>query len=339
MRKLITLIAILVTAATTMMAQNYDSNHKYSFWSNLSIGGSISYNRAVFTDNTYNIGMDLRMTKRIHDNWRIRGIADINGFIGNGFDRYGKLMAGVSLDFMPFYLFADYGTNYNPDNLGHQKFGMAMDGGIGLGWDYFHVEAGIDRVNNGSYWQSNTFAKVGVDIPLGITEKDRVNISMDNNMRENYGNLRTENKELKDEIVRMQTASQKMEEAVENMSKLFNDLKAKYDECESRETYVCLKDIYFDYASDEPNEIGWTNLGEIATAILSSNDNYIIEGYCSRNGNPESNQRLSERRAQTVYDILVEQFGVSRARLSCVGHGMTDRDTVGDQKVTVRKSN
>jgi outer membrane protein OmpA-like peptidoglycan-associated protein len=50
----------------------------------------------------------------------------------------------------------------------------------------------------------------------------------------------------------------------------------------------------------------------------------LIKGYASPEGNPELNQKLSEKRAQSVKDTLVKRYGVSADRLEVKGMGATD---------------
>ena len=50
----------------------------------------------------------------------------------------------------------------------------------------------------------------------------------------------------------------------------------------------------------------------------------LIKGFASPEGNPELNQRLSEKRAQSVKDVLVSRYGVSADRLEIKGMGATD---------------
>lgn len=53
-------------------------------------------------------------------------------------------------------------------------------------------------------------------------------------------------------------------------------------------------------------------------------DTYVtVEGHTDSTGPADYNQRLSERRAQAVYDLLVQQ-GVPPARLAVKGYGETD---------------
>ena len=50
----------------------------------------------------------------------------------------------------------------------------------------------------------------------------------------------------------------------------------------------------------------------------------LIKGYASPEGNPELNQRLSEARANSVKNALVNRYGISAGRLTTQGMGATD---------------
>jgi outer membrane protein OmpA-like peptidoglycan-associated protein len=47
---------------------------------------------------------------------------------------------------------------------------------------------------------------------------------------------------------------------------------------------------------------------------------YEVQGHTDSTGTPDSNQKLSEKRAQAIVDKLVE-MGISRSRLTAVGKG------------------
>ncbi|HEY0922763.1 OmpA family protein [Rheinheimera pacifica] len=49
----------------------------------------------------------------------------------------------------------------------------------------------------------------------------------------------------------------------------------------------------------------------------------MIEGHASNIGNPTYNMRLSERRANSVADILKNKFNIAPSRISSVGYGVT----------------
>jgi len=49
----------------------------------------------------------------------------------------------------------------------------------------------------------------------------------------------------------------------------------------------------------------------------------VIEGHTDNRGKYEYNIRLSERRAESVKNYLVEKFGIEASRLSTKGYGYT----------------
>ena len=78
---------------------------------------------------------------------------------------------------------------------------------------------------------------------------------------------------------------------------------------------------------------------KIARAINADETDvmYAIEGWCSANGDPYKNQKLSEERAMAVF-LELKRLGVDSTRLFIVGNGMGDEDSVLEQKVVVRKT-
>ncbi len=66
------------------------------------------------------------------------------------------------------------------------------------------------------------------------------------------------------------------------------------------------------------------NVQELAEYAKANDKTMVVTGYCdSATGTPEYNQALSERRAQTVADELVE-MGVSRDKIEIAGQGGVD---------------
>ena len=135
------------------------------FLNDVKLGGSIICSNQFKDKGLVNVGIDLQVTTNVHKYVSLRAIASVNGFIPNGFDRYGTVMCGVQTSEFPVYTFADFGLNCNPS--GKKVIGMAFDCGLGLNyslatrWDLY-AEVGIDRINSSKCWQSTPSVKVGV---------------------------------------------------------------------------------------------------------------------------------------------------------------------------------
>ena len=85
---------------------------------------------------------------------------------------------------------------------------------------------------------------------------------------------------------------------------------------------LALEDVHFDFDK--------STLTKEAQAILKRNiqvlkknpkTKVLIAGYTSASGTDEYNQRLSERRAKSVYDYLTNEGVVTPGRLSTIGYG------------------
>jgi len=85
-----------------------------------------------------------------------------------------------------------------------------------------------------------------------------------------------------------------------------------------------LDTITFDFDKHELSPKTKMNLDENLQRLSSqSNLNIVIEGYTDSTGPEDYNQKLSERRAQAVYDYLVSR-GVSPERMKTLGYGESD---------------
>lgn len=157
MKKMIFLIAALVMlAASPMGAQTFNG---------LELGGSVQCTHQFRDRGFVNVGADLRASLPVAPWSRLRSVAGVNGFVPNGFDRYGYGMVGITAEALPFYVFGDFGLNLNPS--GAHTIGLAFDAGVGLSFAIadrwrLYSELSIDRINSGKLWQSTSSVKAGV---------------------------------------------------------------------------------------------------------------------------------------------------------------------------------
>lgn len=82
--------------------------------------------------------------------------------------------------------------------------------------------------------------------------------------------------------------------------------------------------IYFDVNSARIRPESWATLNEIANAIGGMPGNFHIVGHTDSDGADEANLSLSIRRAASVKNALVGEFGLDGARLTTDGKGETE---------------
>ena len=158
MKKMIFLIAaifMLAAFAPTQAQTFYD----------MELGGSVQCTHQFRERGFVNVGADLRATLPVAEWSRLRALVGVNGFVPNGFDRYGYGMVGITAEALPFYVFGDFGLSCNPS--GSHTIGLAFDAGVGLSFAIadrwrLYSELAIDRINSGKLWQSTSSVKAGV---------------------------------------------------------------------------------------------------------------------------------------------------------------------------------
>lgn len=80
--------------------------------------------------------------------------------------------------------------------------------------------------------------------------------------------------------------------------------------------------VNFGFDSTRVEEKYFADLGELAAFLRRFEDVYVdIEGHTDSTGPEDYNQQLSERRAQAVVDLLVNEHGIPRQRLEAKGFG------------------
>ena len=324
-------LALLAVSVSAQGRYNYDSSHKYGFFSNWTLGVSGQYSNQ---HGASNVGITALATKRVGDYWRLRYEASINGLrCVDGFDRYGTAMAGASFDFLNWmYLFADAGAVVNPTMA--SKLGLAADAGLGLNVNFgkhsmLWLEGGSDLVQNNAAFDNTFFVRLGYGVRPGITERDRVDIDIKHHNAERLGNLTEENKLLKSDLKRQQEANDTLMATLNKASALFAAMEKRLDECnervkeaESKAVDRSMFKFHFDYASIVLSETQEGRVAILAHYINTVQGRWRVDGYASPDGADYNNMVISQQRAETVCKIL-EANGVSHDRLVPIGNGVT----------------
>lgn len=162
MKRHIFLLAALALMTLGATAQSHD----------VEIGASLQYCHD-FGNHKPNLGADLRITCQLNEVMRVRALANVTGFVANGFDRYGAALVGLSAESGMVYGFADLGISLNPSS--ERLANPAADLGLGLRHDiadrhHLLAETGIDfTTTRPDHWHGTLFLKIGYTFTLTKT--------------------------------------------------------------------------------------------------------------------------------------------------------------------------
>ena len=82
--------------------------------------------------------------------------------------------------------------------------------------------------------------------------------------------------------------------------------------------------VHFAFDSSKVQEKYFADISELADFLKRFSDMHVdVEGHTDSVGTAAYNMALSQRRAQAVVDVLVNQYGIERSRLQPVGYGLT----------------
>lgn len=152
------------------------------------------------------------------------------------------------------------------------------------------------------------------------------------------GQAEAERKQAEQQLAEAQAAREASLAADERARKLtaqLEEMKAKQTE---RGIVLTLGDVLFDSGRADMKAGALRTLEQLA-AFLKENPerDVVIEGHTDSVGSVEFNQALSERRALTVKDALVER-GIAASRVTAVGFGPT-KPLVGNDTPAGRQQN
>ncbi|MHB1370759.1 MAG: OmpA family protein [Pseudomonadaceae bacterium] len=81
-------------------------------------------------------------------------------------------------------------------------------------------------------------------------------------------------------------------------------------------------DVKFDFDKSRVREESYGDIKNLADFMQQyPQTSTVVEGHTDSVGTDQYNQRLSERRAEAVRDVLVNQYGVEGGRVNSVGYG------------------
>ena len=348
---------LLAGACVTVNAQEkyYTDKASDNIYVGLGIGGMSVLNGGV---NTPTMNANITIGKHISTVWGVRG--QFGGFWqsldeqDNGYHRYCKKFGEINLDatlnlinlfagYNPdraFNLYAFGGPTMNlakavdtnisiQQGTGAQTYTYDEDGmkarfgatvGLGLGYD----------IN--SKWAINLEGRLGVTPSIFGDASDcrkaeataRVNLGV----AYTFGGKKfvkasdVDEDALNAEINRYRS---ELAQAQADLAAAKNAVRTEVKEVTKEVQVAGPRAIFFKIGSARLDDYGKVNI-QLAAKILKANSDKKckVAGYCDKaTGSAPFNQKLSEKRAQVVYDALIAE-GVSKDQLELVGFGGTE---------------
>ncbi len=118
--------------------------------------------------------------------------------------------------------------------------------------------------------------------------------------------------------------------ALQNAQNTIRDLQRELDDCKNKKVTPPAKPVeknefivIFRQSSSKVDTQQMPNIDRLASYLKkNSNAKVTISGYASPEGNADFNQKLSEKRAEAVKDILVKKYNISADRIQTEGKGV-----------------
>lgn len=356
--KLIIASLLLAGAATTASAQTKETFYSESFKDNIFISAGAGAQVCVNPDNSdYGLGnaitplLHLSVGKLFTPVWGVRG--QVAGMWAKLYSKHG-MPAGkynevkknyATLRFDGLFNLSNAIGGYNPDRLfnisvfagpgltfakaygSQDKVNALINGSVGLlgqfnvakCWDInLEARGEVSPSVFGNKSQAYTDGAVSLTAGVTYTFGGKTFASCGSKVDENAVNA--EVNKYRDQLARTQ---QELTDAKNALSK---------KPAASTQTKEVIKEkmvanplaIFFKIGSSKIDEYGMVNLKLIANAMKANPDRtYKVAGYADKaSGSEATNKKLSEARAQAVYDALIKE-GVNKDQLETIGFGGT----------------
>lgn len=111
----------------------------------------------------------------------------------------------------------------------------------------------------------------------------------------------------------------------ERLEKELAELKAKPEVVETTNTIASPYYVRFELGKSELSKEARVNLGLLAEILKTTGAKFTVSGYAdAATGNKKINEKLSQKRAEAVYDCLTKEFGVPASQLEIDYKGGVD---------------
>ena len=127
------------------------------------------------------------------------------------------------------------------------------------------------------------------------------------------------------DITQYQIALAELKAERERLEKELSELKSKPEIVETTNTIASPYYVRFELGKSELSKEARVNLGLLAEILKTTGTKFTVSGYAdAATGNKKINEKLSQERAQAVYDCLTKEFGVPASQLDLDSKGGVD---------------
>lgn len=127
------------------------------------------------------------------------------------------------------------------------------------------------------------------------------------------------------DITQYQIALAELKAERERLEKELSELKSKPEIVETTNTIASPYYVRFELGKSELSKEARVNLGLLAEILKTTGAKFTVSGYAdAATGNKKINEKLSQERAQAVYDCLTKEFGVPASQLDLDSKGGVD---------------
>lgn len=240
----------------------------------------------------------------------------------------------------------------------------------GLGLDFFLSEhstlfiEGILGMNDipfpTNWWKGGPIQQCNANIVLGymynfgLTKADQELLAQKGSLRnDNCDALNDQINDLASELASSKQSERRLENRVNDLENELamakknqgdannSELQKRIDQMKNDQlTYYALP-FSVNYATNQSDvaDAEQAKLKAIANVMKADSDlKLTVVGFCDATGSDEFNQKLSQKRAENVKDILVKKYGVDGDRLKCEWKGKTVAFGDGENAVNRRVS-
>ncbi|WP_455587532.1 OmpA family protein [Bacteroides sp.] len=355
--KFVILSLLLTGAAISASAQTKETFYSESWKDNIFISVGAGAQGCV-NPNNFDYGFGHAITPLIHisagklitPTWGVRAqVAGIWSTLYSDYNRpkgdYGehKNKKYFTLRADAMYNLSNAIAGYNPDRLFNvsifagpgltfsksygdmKKLNTLINGSVGVAGQ-FNVNKYIDinieargEVSPSMFGKySNSYSDGAISLTAGVTYTFGGKKFVSCSAKVDQSAINDELNKYREELAQAQTDLADAKNAIANAKPVVKEVTKELDVAGPRA-------IFFQIGQSTIDDYGMVNI-RLAAKILKANPDkkYKIAGYADKTtGNAKWNQKLSEMRAQAVYDALIQE-GVNKNQLEFLGLGGTD---------------